>query len=62
MAKIILRKNEDIDTIAEQLKQSGITVDKHRLPDGTYRVYVRKENMAKFAEFMQQFNPPNYET
>ncbi len=59
MAKIILHKNENIDTIAEQLKQSGITVDKHRLPDGTYRAYVRKENMAKFAELMQPLKTPS---
>jgi len=59
MAKIILHKNENIDTIAEQLKQSGITVDKHRLPDGTYRAYVRKENMAKFAELMKPLKTPS---
>lgn len=58
MAKIRI-KSEEIDAVAEQLKASGITVDRHRLPDGTYRVYVRKANMVKIINERNEYEKEN---
>lgn len=54
MAKIILKPNEKIEDVAQQLAHVGITVDTHPLGNDTYRAYVRKENMELFREFINQ--------
>ena len=36
--------------VADQLKTIGMTLDRHQLADGTYRAYVRKNNLQKFVE------------
>ena len=56
MAKIRIKPNENIDDIATRLAQAGNTVDKHRLAPNTYRVYVRKENMQRFSDFINSLN------
>ena len=54
MAKITLPPGASLDEVAAELQNVGMTLDRHRYPDGTYRVYVRKENMATFADFINQ--------
>ena len=49
MAKIIIR-DLPLKEAAEILAQSGITLDTHQLPDGTYRAYVRKDKIPQFYE------------
>ena len=56
MAKIILKPNENIDTVAKQMAVAGITVDKHPLGNNAYRAYVRKENMERFLAFITTHN------
>ena len=48
MAKVHIPPNATFSEIAEELKKLGITVDPNQLPDGTYRVYVRKDHMQHF--------------
>ena len=47
MAKVIIH-DIPLDEAAQILAQTGITLDKHQLPDGTYRAYVRKDKMPLF--------------
>ena len=47
MAKIIIH-DIPLKQAAEILAQTGITLDTHQLPDGTYRAYVRKDKMPLF--------------
>ena len=49
MAKIIIH-NIPLKQAAEILAQTGITLDTHQLPDGTYRAYVRKDKIQSFYE------------
>jgi len=51
MAKIRIR-DRPLKEAAEMLAQSGITLDTHQLPDGSYRAYVRKDKMTLFNEFI----------
>ena len=53
MAKVIIR-NMSLQQAAQQLAQCGITLDTHKLPDGTYRAYVRKDKLATFTQFINQ--------
>ena len=47
MAKIIIH-DIPLKQAANILAQTGITLDTHQLPDGTYRAYVRKDKMPLF--------------
>ena len=47
MAKVIIH-DIPLQEAAKILAQTGITLDKHQLPDGTYRAYVRKDKMPLF--------------
>ena len=49
MAKIIIH-DIPLKQAAEILAQTGITLDTHKLPDGTYRAYVRKDKIQSFYE------------
>ena len=49
MAKVRIR-DRPLQEAAEMLAQTGITLDKHQLPDGTYRAYVRKDKIPLFYE------------
>ena len=49
MAKIIIH-DIPLKQAAEILAQTGITLDTHQLPDGTYRAYVRKDKIQSFYE------------
>ena len=49
MAKVRIR-DMPLKEAAKILAQSGITLDTHRLPDGTYRAYVRKDKISQFYE------------
>ena len=51
MAKVTIR-DMPLKQAANILAQSGITLDTHQLPDGTYRAYVRKD---KIQTFMKKF-------
>jgi hypothetical protein len=47
MAKVIIH-DIPLQEAANILAQTGITLDKHQLPDGTYRAYVRKDKIPLF--------------
>ena len=47
MAKVTIR-DMPLKQAANILAQSGITLDTHQLPDGTYRAYVRKDKIQTF--------------
>ena len=49
MAKVTIR-DMPLKEAAKILAQSGITLDTHQLPDGTYRAYVRKDKIQSFYE------------
>ena len=49
MAKIRIR-DMPLKEAAKILAESGITLDTRRLPDGTYRAYVRKDKISQFYE------------
>ena len=45
MAKVIIPPGSTWLQVSGALKELGITLDRHRLPDGTYRAYVRKDKL-----------------
>ena len=49
MAKVTIR-DMPLKEAAKILAQSGITLDTHQLPDGTYRAYVRKDKIQSIYE------------
>jgi len=49
MAKVIIH-DIPLKEAAKKLAQSGITLDTHQLPDGTYRAYVRKDKIQSIYE------------
>ena len=48
MAKVEIPAGYTWRQVAEQLKTIGVTLDGHKLPDGTYRAYVRKDRVNQF--------------
>ena len=52
MAKILLPPNRSLDELADELAPLGITLDRHPLPDGSFRVYVRRSNLQTFLKFL----------
>ena len=50
MAKVRIPDGYTWEQVAEQLRTIGVTLDRHQLADGTYRAYVRKKNLQKFVE------------
>jgi len=49
MAKVRIR-DMPLKEAAKILAESGITLDTRRLPDGSYRAYVRKDKISQFYE------------
>ena len=45
MAKVLIKEGTSFEQAAAELANIGITLDRHKLHDGTHRAYVRKENM-----------------
>ena len=45
MAKVIIPPGSTWLQVSGALKELGITLDRHRLPDGSYRAYVRKDKL-----------------
>lgn len=52
MAKVRLPPGGDWRQAAEDLATIGVTLDRHQLPDGTYRAYVRQDKMNMFLTFL----------
>ena len=48
MAKVRIPKGMTLDELIAELAAIGITVDRHPLPDGTYRCYVPKSKINLF--------------
>jgi hypothetical protein len=52
MAKVHIPPGYTWQQVADQLKTIGVTLDGHQLPDGTYRAYVRKSNLKRFFNIL----------
>ena len=48
MAKVQIPSGYTWRQVADQLKSIGVTLDRHQLPDGSYRAYVRKDHLQRF--------------
>lgn len=57
MAKVSIKQGSSFEQAAAGLKKIGITLDRHKLHDGTHRAYVRKENRALFEAFIASIKP-----
>ena len=53
MARVTIPEGYTPEQTAAELASIGITMGQ-RLQDGTYRAYVRKENMALFMNHLNQ--------
>ena len=56
MAKARIPPSKSWDEVAAALREMGITLDRHRLPDGSFRAYVRKDHMERFLSQLQTIN------
>ena len=56
MAKARIPPSKSWDEVAAALREMGITLDRHRLPDGSFRAYVRKDHMERFLTQLQTIN------
>jgi hypothetical protein len=59
MAKVLIRSGISFEQAAGELATIGITLDRHKLHDGTHRAYVRKKNMPLFEAWCKQIIKPN---
>ena len=56
MARIRISLGSTPEQTARELASIGVTMGQ-QLQDGSYRVYVRKENMKKFVESLTKKGP-----
>ena len=55
MAKVLIKEGTSFELAAAELANIGITLDRHKLGDGTHRAYVRKQNKPIFEAFIASF-------
>ena len=55
MAKVLIKEGTSFEQAAAELANIGITLDRHKLGDGTHRAYVRKQNKPIFEAFIASF-------
>lgn len=55
MAKVLIKEGTSFEQAAAELANIGITLDRHKLGDGTHRAYVRQKNKALFDAFIASF-------
>ena len=58
MAKVLIEEGTTFEQAAAELANIGITLDRHKLGDGTHRAYVRQKNKALFEAFVASLTPP----
>ena len=54
MAKVHIPPGSTFEETAAQLATIGITLDRHQLPDGTYRAYTRKDKLSLLLNHLNQ--------
>ena len=58
MAKVLIKEGTNFEQAAAELANIGITLDRHKLGDGTHRAYVRQKNKPLFEAFIASLAPP----